>query len=187
MTTKYPPLNLDPNYTYLYQLFDKCGNLLYVGKANNPYARFRQHQSRSPWASQARSFTADKELRSEIFGLEQKIIKQYNPPWNIIHISEKVKQERIEAAKKIIEAEKKQARLESLAGLAGTLIGGAIGTYLARKTTAIIDADTERIKNVLEYRRSLTTKNSQGSGDSVRDGTSMASDQESLLENSYVL
>lgn len=72
--------------TTLYRHFGHDGKLLYVGIANEPPARLRQHRKDKEWWIDVRNTTHQVfDTRPEAKAAEREAIKAENPTWNIQH------------------------------------------------------------------------------------------------------
>ncbi|MFE8011487.1 GIY-YIG nuclease family protein [Streptomyces antibioticus] len=76
----------DPIRTALYRLFDADDELLYVGISKDPAARWKQHQSRTPWWRDVAMRTVEwYDDRPAAEAAERKAIQTESPRYNVVH------------------------------------------------------------------------------------------------------
>lgn len=71
--------------TALYRIYDSAGALLYVGISLNPLARWSAHVQRDWWYRVTRIDVAWFDTRREAEAAEREAIKQFDPPYNVVH------------------------------------------------------------------------------------------------------
>jgi predicted GIY-YIG superfamily endonuclease len=71
---------------WLYKLYNKEGNLLYVGISNDPERRFMEHEATKVWWNQVSSRTLEGySTRQEVLNAEEDAIKNLHPCYNLVH------------------------------------------------------------------------------------------------------
>ena len=72
-----------PSLHYVYCLVDWYGELLYVGRTNDPVRRLRQHQQYQPWWPDVDKVAIYYYYRDAVGQAEELCIKMFNPIHNI--------------------------------------------------------------------------------------------------------
>lgn len=81
----------------MYRIFDKDGELLYIGMSTNPTRRLMEHSSRAPWYAQFANMIVSKKRYSTFCGAiwaEAKAIKKESPKYNKVHNTDPKRLER---------------------------------------------------------------------------------------------
>lgn len=70
----------------LYRFYNRGGELLYVGVAENPFKRWQQHSKDKPWFGEVSRFETDWfPDRPSVLAAERRAIKVESPKYNVIH------------------------------------------------------------------------------------------------------
>lgn len=70
----------------LYRFYNRGGELLYVGVAENPFKRWQQHSKDKAWFGEVSRFETDWfPTRESVLAAERRAIKIESPKYNIIH------------------------------------------------------------------------------------------------------
>lgn len=80
------PMEEDDAGQTLYCFYNRGGELLYVGVAENPFARWSRHAKDKPWFGEVSRFETEWfPDRDSVIAAERRAIKVESPKYNIIH------------------------------------------------------------------------------------------------------